>query len=380
MTEMDEAAVTPVVKDEDEINLAEIFAVLVKHWKVLIGGSLGAGVLALGVAFLIPPTYTARAVFLPPQPQQGATASAMASLGALASLAGGFAGVHAPADQYVALMESATVADRMVDRFGLMKVYEAEYRVDARKALAKNTHISVGKKDGLITVEVDDHSRQRASDMANQYIDELRAMTDTIAISEAQQRRKFFEQQLQQTKQRLIAAQQALQSSGVSEAAIKTDPKASAQAYAALQAQATAAEVKLQAMRSSLAEGAPEIRQQQSLLTSLRQQLASLAQPAPQAGGPDYVGKYREFKYQEALFEIYAKEYELARADESREGALIQVVDRAVPPEKKSRPKRALIAIGVTLASGIVLASAFLFRHVRRRKTNYPPCPGPAAR
>jgi uncharacterized protein involved in exopolysaccharide biosynthesis len=297
----------------------------------------------------------------------------MASLGALAGLAGGLAGLHTPADQYVALMESTTVADRMVDRFGLMKIYDAKYRVDARKDLAQYTHISVGKKDGLITVEVDDRSPQRAADMANRYIDELRALTDTMAVSEAQQRRKFFEQQLQQTKQRLIAAQLALQSSGVSEAAIKTDPKAAAQSYVVLRAQMTAAEVKLQAMRGSLAEGAPEVRQQQALLASLKQQLASLAQPQSTAGGPDYVGKFREFKYQETLFDIYAKEYELAKADESREGALIQVLDTATPPERKSKPKRTVITLCSMLLVGFALFAWALFAE-RRRGSKHSDC------
>lgn len=342
---MEQQALPPSMVDEDEISLGEIIAHLRKRWKLITLAPLAVGVITAGITFLIPPTFTARAVFMPPQQQQSMAASAIASLGALSGLAGGLAGLHTPADQYVALMESATVADRMVDRFGLMKVYDAKLRVDARTALAQNTHISVGKKDGLITVEVDDHSPQRAADMANRYIEELRSMTDTIAVSEAQQRRKFFEQQMQQTKQRLVAAQLALQSSGVSEATIKADPRAAAEAFATLRAQVTAAEVKLQALRGTLAEGAPEVQQQKVLLASLEHQLALVQQPDATSNGPDYVGKYREFKYQETLFDIYAKEYELARADESREGALIQVVDRASPPERKTKPRRLLLAL-----------------------------------
>jgi uncharacterized protein involved in exopolysaccharide biosynthesis len=362
---MEQTTLTSASAD-DEIKLADILEVLVNRWKLLIAVPLAVGLVALGITYRISPTFTARAVFLPPQLQQSGAASAIASIGALSGLAGGLTGLHTPADQYVALMKSVTVGDRMVDRFGLMKVYEAKYRVDARDRLAGNTRISIGKKDGLITVEVDDNSPQRAADMANRYVDELRTMTDTIAVSEAQQRRKFFEQQLEQTKQRLVAAQLALQSSGVNESAIKTDPHAAADAYAVLRAQATAAEVKLQAMRESLAEGAPEVQQQQALLASLKRQLGAMEEPSAANGGPDYVGKYREFKYQQALFDIYAKEYELARADESREGALIQVVDPATPPEKKSKPKRAMTALAATFLSGLALAAFILLRHSLR--------------
>jgi uncharacterized protein involved in exopolysaccharide biosynthesis len=245
----------------------------------------------------------------------------------------------------------------------LMQEYEAKLRMHARKTLSGNVRITVGKKDGLITVEVDDKSPQRAADLANQYVDELRYMTSTIAVSEAQQRRVFFEHQLQQTKDKLTAAQQALQASGFGQGAIKAEPKAAAEGYARLRAEVTAAEVRLQGTRGSLADDAPEVRQQQATLTALRSQLARLEQASNVSGGPDYVSKYREFKYQETLFDLFARQYELARVDESREGALIQVVDRAAPPEWKSKPKRAITAIVAALATALLLIVAVVARH-----------------
>ena len=283
-------------------------------------------------------------------------------------MAGATGVVRAPADQYVALMQSVTVSDRIIDKFNLMQEYEAKLRMHARKTLAGNVRITVGKKDGLITVEVDDKSPQRAADMANQYVDELRYMTSTIALSEAQQRRVFFEHQLQQTKDKLTAAQQALQASGFGQGAIKAEPRAAAEGYARLRAEVTAAEVRLQGMRGSLADDAPEMRQQQATLTALRSQLTRLEQASDVNGGPDYVSKYREFKYQETLFDLFARQYELARVDESREGALIQVVDRAAPPEWKSKPKRAITAIVVALATALLLVVAVLARHSWRQR------------
>jgi len=287
-------------------------------------------------------------------------------LGSLASLAGAAGTIRTPADQYVALMQSVTVSDHMVDAFKLMDVYEAKYRVDARRDLANNVRINVGKKDGLITVEVDDTSQQRAADMANRLVNELRRMTDTIAISDAQQRRKFFELQLRQTQEKLVQAQQALQASGFTKGALQAEPKAAAEGYARLRAEVTAAEVRLQTLRGSLSDTASEVQQQQSALAALRGQLARLEQTADVRGDPDYVGKYREFKYQETLFDLFAKQYELARVDESREGALIQVVDPATPPERKSKPKRALIALGAVLVSEIALIALVLVRNAWR--------------
>lgn len=354
---------------EDEgISLVELISMLAARKKLIAAATVAAGVLAFGVASLLPKWYTASAVILPPQQQQSSAAAAISQLGALAGLAGGLANVKSPADQYVALMQSTTVSDRIIDQFKLQLVYEKEYRQDTRKKLRDNVRINVGKKDGLITVEVDDKSPQRAADIANRYVDELRRMTSTIAVTEAQQRRVFFEHQLQQSKEKLTSAQLALQASGFSQGAIKAEPKAAAEGYARLRAEVTAAEVRLQTMRGSLADDTPEVRQQQAALAALRAQLARLEQASDISGGPDYVGKYREFKYQETLFELFAKQYELARVDESREGALIQVVDIASPPERKSKPKRALSAVVTTLAVALLLVMFVVVRQSWRTR------------
>ncbi len=363
---------TDFVDEEESESLLELAVPLAEHWKLLTIGPIAAGLVAFGVATLIPPTYTATTTFLPPQQQQSAASSLLSSLGSLAGLAGGTANLRTPADQYVALMQSTTVSDRIVDQFKLLDVYDEKYRVDARKELARNIHFNVGKKDGLITVDVDDKSPQRAAEMANRLVDELRRMTDTIAVSEAQQRRKFFEQQLRQTQDNLVQAQQALQASGFTQGALKAEPKSAAEGYARLKAQVTAAEVRLQTLRGSLSDTASEVQQQQIALAALRAQLLLLERTADPQGGPDYVSKYREFKYQETLFDLFAKQYELARVDESREGALVQVVDTATPPEKKSKPKRAIVALVTTLLAGVTLAVFFLARHTWRRARTDP--------
>jgi len=357
------------VDDDEGVSLFELMAVLAQHLKLLIAAPLLAGLAALGITYLIAPTFTAATTFLPPQQQQSAAASALAALGPLAGLAGA-AGVRTPADQYVALMQSVTVSDRIIEQFKLMQEYDAKFRQDARKELASNVRIAVGKKDGLITVEVDDKSPQRAADIANRYVDELRRMTSTLAITEAQQRRAFFERQLVQTRDKLTAAQQALQASGFSQGALKAEPKAAAEGYARLRAEVTAAEVRLQTMRGNLVDDTPEVRQQQAMLSALRSQLSKLEQAGDAVGGPDYVGKYREFKYQETLFELFARQYELARVDESREGALIQVVDVAAPPEKKSKPKRAITAAATTVATLLLLIAFVFIRNSWRQRQN----------
>jgi uncharacterized protein involved in exopolysaccharide biosynthesis len=362
----------PASEDDDGIDLLDLAFPLAQNWKLLVFGPLAAGLLALGITFAMPKIYTSRTVFLPPQQQQSAAASAIAQLGSLSGLAGAATGVKSPADQYVSLLMSVTVADRLIDEFKLMQVYDAKYRFEARKALARNARLSVGKKDGLITVEVDDEDPQRAADIANRHVDELRRLTGQLALTEAQQRRMFVETQLTQTRDRLTKAQQALQTSGFSQGALRADARASAEGYARLRAEATAAEMRVLTLRRNLADETPEVQQALSTLGALRVQLGKLEGATDLSGAPDYVSKFREFKYQETLFDLFARQYELARLDESREGALIQVVDAAKPAEWKSHPKRGLIAAVTSLAAFIAFATFVLSRHIWRSNLQRP--------
>jgi uncharacterized protein involved in exopolysaccharide biosynthesis len=343
--------------------LVDAFAALKAHSRLLILGPVITGVLAATVAMLLPPTFTARTTFLPPQQQQSMAASALAAVTALTALPGA-PSIKSPTEQYVALLQSATVANRLIDRFDLMKVYGSQYRYEARKKLAANVKIVAGKKDGLISVDVDDREPGRAAALANAYIEELHALTGRLALTEAQQRRAFFEAKLSQTRDALMKAQEELQRSGIGSSALKAEPKIAAESYASLRARLAAAEVQLQASRRTLTEAAPEIQQQLATIAALRTELARAEASDARTNGPDYVGKYREYKYQETLFDLFARQYELARVDESREDALIQVVDRAAAPERRSSPQRALIVLS-TVAVTVVLLATFVI--ARRR-------------
>jgi capsular polysaccharide biosynthesis protein len=208
-TDSTQRSVAPA-DEEDSIGLIDLARLLAASWKLLLIGPLLAGAAAYGLTYAITPTFEAKTVFLPPQQQQSSALSAISQLGALSGLAGASLGVKSPADQYVALLQSTTVADRMIDEFKLQEVYDVEYRFRAREALARNVRIVLGKKDGLITVEVEDASAQRAADMANRYVDELRLLTNRLALTEAQQRRVFFEKQLVQSRDDLAKSQNAL--------------------------------------------------------------------------------------------------------------------------------------------------------------------------
>lgn len=354
--------------DEPDNALVQLaLDVLKRDWRKLAALSIAGGVIGVAASFLIPPTYTARVSFISPQQQQNSAAAALASLGALSGLAGSSVGLRSPADQYVALLQSVTIADRIVDQFKLMDLYDEKLRVDTRKELASRLKVSAGKKDNIITVEVDDHDPQRAAEMANRFVHELRVLSNGLTLTEAQQRRAFFELQLTAARDKLAQAQGELQRSGFNPGMLKNEPKAAAEAYAKLKAEIAALEVRISASRRLLAEGTPELQQQLAALGSLRSQLTKLEEPLNQAGQQDYVGAYRNYKYQETLFDIFSRQFELAKLDEAREGTLFQVVDAAQPPERKSKPKRSMIGIGSTIAVFLLLGIRSMLQERRRR-------------
>lgn len=341
-------------ENDDEISLLDLAITIKQNIKLLVLAPVAAGVVALGGSFMIAPTFTATTTFLQPQQQQSAAMAMLQGLGALGGLAGAASGLKNPADQYVAFVKSRSVQDALVKRFDLQSRYGAELHEDALRALQGVARISAGK-DGLIKVEVDDKEPAFAAQLANAHVDELRKLLERLAVTEAQQRRVFYEKQLEQTKVRLAEAQSALQGSGINEGALRAEPKMAAEAYAALKAQVTAAQVKLQSMRTYLTDQSPEFKVAQSELGALQAQLNKAESANNAAAQDNYIVKYRDFKYQESLFEMFAKQFELAKLDEARDGALIQVVDVAQTPERKSKPKKAMIAVLTTLATGFAL-------------------------
>lgn len=295
------------------------------------------------------------------------------NLGALSSLAGTSTGLKNPSDQYIAFLRSRTVQDALVDRFKLKDRYELELREDAATALSKISGISSGK-DGIITIQVSDEIPAFAAELANAYVSELGRLLDRLAVTEAQQRRQFFEKQLLQTKSDLVKAEKALRNSGVTERELKVNPSTAVAAVAQLQAQITAQEIKIASMRGYVTEAAAEFKIAQAQLVELRAQIEKISRATqlPDASDSDYIAAYREFKYQEALFELFAKQFELAKVDESREGAVIQVLDVAQVPERKSGPRKIVVALMTSILVGLFLLGYVFVRDVFRARARDP--------
>jgi tyrosine-protein kinase Etk/Wzc len=370
---------------DDEISLLDILIVLAKHKKLILGVPFLAAVIVAGVTLLMPNWYTATAKLLPPQQSQSNAVAILGQLGAISGGAGQALGLKNPSDIFVAMLKSRTVADAIIEQFKLKELYDKKFLQDTRMALSKNVDITAGR-DGVITLEVDDKSPQRAADMANAYVEELEKLTRRLAVGEAGQRRLFFEQQLKQAKDDLTKAESELTKFQVDKKVLNPQGQASLtiSAAAGLQAQIAAKEVQIVALRSFATQENPDLLRAQEELGGLRAQLAKVGHggsgdigdvllsmgKAPQEG-IEYLRKFRDVKYYETLFELLAKQYEIARIDEAKDATLIQVLDRAILPERKSKPKRSLIVLISTLAAGLLaIFLAFILEAIDKSKAD----------
>jgi tyrosine-protein kinase Etk/Wzc len=376
----DPAQSTPInglgTASDDEVSLLDLMIVVAERKRIVLWVTAIFAICALVISLLLPVRYTATVTLMTPQQNTSmgaALASQLGNLGGMAALAGGGLGLKSPNDMYVAMLKSRSVEDAMVQHFGLMQEYRKRYLSDASKAFEDHATVDGSGKDGLIHISVDDRDPRRAAELANGYVDEYRDLSQHLAITEASQRRLFFERELEQTKNNLANAEQALAQTEVKTGVIQPDSQARAliESAAALRAQITAREVQIQGMQTYATGENSQLVQAQSELANLRAQLNKLGGSengpnefmipkgkVPEAG-MEYVRKLRDVKYAETIFEILARQFEVAKLDEAKQGSLIQVVDPAIPPDRRSFPKRGLIVIGATAVGflfGIFLA------------------------
>jgi uncharacterized protein involved in exopolysaccharide biosynthesis len=272
------------------------------------------------------------------------------------------------------MLRSRTVADALIDRFHLMDVYGKKLRIDAVQRLQEHAEISAGK-EGVISISVEDRDPKRAAEIANGYVEELEKLTKTLAVTEAGKRRIFFEREVKMASDDLASAELALKQTQEKTGLILLDSQSRAmiESLSALRARVAAQEVQVQSMRSFATPENPDLVRAEQELFALRGQLARLEggggkrsftdvpiENVPTAG-LEYIRKLREVKYREALFELLAKQYEAAKIDEARDAFIVQQLDNAVPPERKSGPHRAAIVLASTLFALLLgVAIAFL--------------------
>lgn len=372
-----------VNENNDEIHLLDILTALARQKKILFMVPLLTGALAIAAAFLIKPTFSSTAVILPPQQQSSGVSAMLGQIGGLAGAAGGIAGLKNPNDLYVAMLQSRTIADKLISHFDLKTRFEVETLDEARKKL-DGMATAASDKAGTISVLVEDKDPKFAAELANAFVSELSNLTKGLAITDAAQRRLFFEKQLIAVKDDLANAEIALRKTQESTGMLQLDGQVQGiiRNVAQLEGTIAAKEVQLNAMRSFATNNNPDLLRLQGEIQGYQAQLEKLKTGKLSKDGDlmvptgkipevgiEYIRSLRNVKYQETIFELLSKQYELAKIDEAKESSSIQILDNAVPAEKKSKPKKMIIILLGFIGGGFLALFLALTRDAYLRST-----------
>lgn len=372
-----------------DINLLDLLIALGQEKMTLIVLTILAAITGVIVSLVTPATYVARTTVMPSQ-QSSSAGAGVAGLGAIAGLAGlgGIAnissGVKSSDELYMALMRSQSVQFALIEQFKLKERYSAKTAEEARQLLTQNVVIISDKKSGLIFVNALDGDAEFAAQLANAQVQELNVILSRLAVTEAQQKRSYFEEQIVKTQVKIpqleLEFKEAQKSAGVEVASLLSD-------VAALPSQIASKELQMQVLSRFATSQNPEMRRLNGEIAALRSQLERYQLSKIQSKTAEQINDgssasgtkaksvqtatlaYNTLKIQEALLDGYVKQLELAKVDEAKEGPAVQIVDIAKAPEVRAKPERkklviAFTAIGFFIALVIALAKAFM-RHVK---------------
>ena len=373
----DAQALQPTTMDS-RIDLLAVLVVLAKTKRRVMLMTFGGLAVGIILSLVLKPTFTATAAILPPQQATSAASVLLGQVGGLsgaAGLGGGVFGLKSPADMYVGILESRTIADNVIAACNLRQRYRTKTLIDAEFVLQAHTTFESGK-DNLIHLNVKDSNPKMASDIANSYLDQLYVLNSELANGEATQRVRFYDRRLAEERHALSDAEEALRNTQQKTGVIQFNGQAASIINSIAQARAELAgrQVALQSMETYATENNPAVIQLQGEIAALRSHVAELekseqsVQPGelqiPAGQLPEAALQYqrqaRELKYHETLFELLTRQSEAAKLDEAKSVPILQIVDRAIPPDKKSGPSRKLLSVGFA-AFGFLLALGWGF-------------------
>jgi uncharacterized protein involved in exopolysaccharide biosynthesis len=342
---------------------------IIKRRKLVCITTIAIAALGLSAALLLPSRYTATVVIMPPQSGGASPSSAMmaqlSGAGALASAGGGL-GIKNPIDQQIALLKSRTVENAIAERFHLQDLYHRKYLSTARTSWERHTTTENGLKDGLIHLSVTDQDPFRAAEMANGWVEEYRRFSATLAVTEASQRRLFYERELSIAHDDLARAEENMKQTELRTGVIdlQGQDRTMIASAAVLRGQLAAKQVEIRAMREFAADQNPDLQRAEQELAAIEGQLAAMDAASDRKTGDlvaprgtvtqaslDYERALREVKYRETIQDLLTRQYEGARVDEARQGALVQIVDPAVVPDRPIYLYRIWIALGAVFCS-----------------------------
>ena len=372
---------------DDEINLLDYLIVLVKRKKLIAYITLGAMLITAMYSYSLPNVYRAETKIMPPQQaSQGSMSQLMSQLGG----AGGIVGLpsgdsKSTSDLYIALLKTNNILDRMIDRFDLMKFYKAKSRVGPRGALSGAVYAKEDKKSGIITIAVEDKDPKRAAQFANAFVVELKAVNKGLAVGEASHRRLFYEEQLENVKKKLVTAEEDMKAFQEKSGILNVEHQAfvAISNIAGIKAGIAAKEIDLRVLRTYSTSNNPDVKKLEEAIKGMKAEVNNLQiknkieydpiMPSQEAPGAalEYLRKFRDAKFYQTLYEFLVKQHEAAKIDEAKDASIIQVVDKAEPPEQGFKPnRRQMVMVAGVVGFLLSIFAAFIMEYTEKVSYN----------
>ena len=355
-------------EEEDAISLLDLMLVFARHKKKIIIVPFLAGCAMAGYSLIIPEMYTAATTLIPSDRKQSTAMSMLSQLGPLAGMAGG----GGETEVLLTMLKSRRIYDRVIEKLQLTNTQDGDVSMEsARGRLSGATTVSLGRKDGVVTISVKDESPKNAAEIANCYVVELEKLSKELALTEASQRRVFLKNQLADAFARLQEAEEAMKNTQEQSGIVRLDAQGTAviQAIASLQGQISAKEVELGALRLFATDENSDVKRIVVTISELKNQLSQLERTNPNAQASsvipstsqlpeadlEYLRRTRDLKYAETIHQLLAQQYQMAKVDEAQNAPILQVLDAAIPPEKRSSPKRTQMVLKAMVATGFLM-------------------------
>lgn len=325
-----------------------IHMILKWRWFIIIN-FLIVVLITYGITLLMPKWYFSESIVLPTRDKGVGSLMGMGSLARLVGM-GGPAGLlgHQEVYSYMSILKSRSLQEQIINEFNLMDVYEIDNNsmTDALKELRRNLEIKIDE-EGALVVGFYDKDPQRAADITNRFVELLHDRYIELGIYEARSRRRFLERRLDQNKVELAQLEERLHDFQSKHGLIvmpdQTDTGIAA--VAEMYAMQAMKEMEVEIFRETMGADNPLFKSAQMELSVINRRLQTVPDQTVES-----IRLMREFLIQQKIFELLMPLLEEARLEELRDTPTVLVLDRAVPAEEKSRPKRLLI----TIAMGIV--------------------------
>ncbi|MCK4223728.1 MAG: hypothetical protein KAX39_01020 [candidate division Zixibacteria bacterium] len=366
--------------EAEKVNIYTYLTILVGYRRFIFLNLVGVCLIVAILSFLLPSWYRATTTILPPGGEAVGLGVASSLMGTASGLATSFSlpFMATPSDIFAAILKSRTVGEVVVEKENLMEAYKTKSMERALRELFAHVSVKV-TEEGLISLSYEDKDKIRTAKVANRFVEELDRVNRETSASQAKNARVFIEERLVQTQMELTRAEENLKRFKEENKTILLDDqmKAAIEKAADLKAQLVSSEIDLNVLSKTMSSSHPQIRSLRSRINEIKKQLEILqlgnqtentkgrtVLDVPFTEVPSLSLKLarlvREVKIQEGVFELLTQQYEQYKIQETKDTPTIQVLDRAVPPEKRVKPKRALLVVLSGILS-IFASTVFIF-------------------